>query len=211
MKGLLLKDIYMAAKYCRAFLLLVVIFLAVSFAGEGNTFFSVYPSFFAGTLPVTLISYDERERWNVYSGTLPYSKAQIVSSKYLIGLFTGITVFLASALVQALRMLNADAFILNEYLLYIATIFSLGIIAPSLILPFIFRYGAEKGRIAYYIMIGMICAIATIMVKSSNGDTGLLPAGLSSAWSFAAVIIGAILIYAVSWYLSVTLYKKREL
>ena len=31
MKGLLLKDLYMAAKYCRAFLLIVVVFLAVSF------------------------------------------------------------------------------------------------------------------------------------------------------------------------------------
>ena len=43
MKGLLLKDLYMAAKYCRAFLLIVVVFLAVSFFGDDNIFFVVYP------------------------------------------------------------------------------------------------------------------------------------------------------------------------
>ena len=61
MKGLLLKDFYMAAKYCRACLL-------------------------CGMIPVNLLAYDERSRWLEYSGTLPYTKAQIVSGKYLVGI-----------------------------------------------------------------------------------------------------------------------------
>ena len=40
MKGLLLKDLYMAAKYCRAFLLIVVVFLAVSFSETTISFLS---------------------------------------------------------------------------------------------------------------------------------------------------------------------------
>ena len=81
MKGLLLKDLYMAAKYCRAFLLIVVVFLAVSFFGDDNIFFVVYPAMIAGIVPVTLISYDERDKWDLYAGTLPYTGSQPVSSK----------------------------------------------------------------------------------------------------------------------------------
>lgn len=51
MKGLLLKDFYMAAKYCKAVLLLVIVFLAASFLGEENIFFAVYPSMIAGSFP----------------------------------------------------------------------------------------------------------------------------------------------------------------
>ena len=81
MKGLLLKDLYMSAKYCRAFIAIVIIFLAVSFWGDGNAFFIIYPVLLAGIIPTSLISYDERHKWDKYSGTLPYSRAQLVSAK----------------------------------------------------------------------------------------------------------------------------------
>ena len=87
MKGLLLKDLYLAAKHCRAFLLVAVVFLGVSFAGDENIFFIVYPTLITSMIPMTLISYDERDRWTQYSAALPYSRGQLVSSKYLIGLF----------------------------------------------------------------------------------------------------------------------------
>ena len=38
MRGLLLKDLYMTAKYCRAYLLIAIVFIAVSFASSENLF-----------------------------------------------------------------------------------------------------------------------------------------------------------------------------
>lgn len=110
MKGLLLKEYYMIAKYCRAFLLIVVVFLAVSFFSSDNMFFIMYPAILASMIPVTLISYDEREKWNVYSGTLPYSRAQLVSAKYLAGLFFSALVFVVSALAKPIACKAWGAF-----------------------------------------------------------------------------------------------------
>ncbi|NMP37237.1 MAG: ABC-2 transporter permease [Clostridiales bacterium] len=101
MKGLLLKDFYMIGKYCRSFVLILTVFLVVSCFGNDNTFFIIYPVLIAGMIPVTLISYDEREKWHIYSETLPYTRAQFVSVKYLIGLLFELTVFLLSAAAQA--------------------------------------------------------------------------------------------------------------
>lgn len=63
MKGLLLKDWYMMKKYCRAYLLIAVVFIAVSLFSNDNMFFVFYPCLLCGMIPVNLLAYDERSRW----------------------------------------------------------------------------------------------------------------------------------------------------
>ena len=84
MKGLLLKDWYMMKKYCRYYLFVSIGFIILSMMSSGNMFFIFYPCLLAGMIPVNLLGYDERSRWTEYVGTLPYTKTQIVSAKYLI-------------------------------------------------------------------------------------------------------------------------------
>ena len=76
MKGLLLKDVYMAAKYCRSYLLITLIFLTVSFFGSQNTFFLFYPCLLCGMIPVNLLAYDERSRFLSYTGVRPITRTQ---------------------------------------------------------------------------------------------------------------------------------------
>ena len=83
MKGLLLKDFYVARKHCKVFVIIMAVFMAISFAGDGDLFFLIYPCFLTGMIPVTLLSYDEHSRWSEYSGTLPCSREQIVSESML--------------------------------------------------------------------------------------------------------------------------------
>ena len=160
MKGLLLKDFYMTVKYCRTYLLIGIVFIAVSFAGaeSQNMFFVFYPCLLCGMIPVNLLAYDERSRWLEYSGTLPYTKAQLVSAKYLVGVIVQGVMLLAVGIAQAVRMNLAGSFRLGEYGMIMALIFAMATITSSISLPFMFRWGVEKGRIAYYCMIGFVCA-----------------------------------------------------
>lgn len=207
MKGLLLKDFYMIEKYCRSFVLLLVVFLAFSCFGNGNTFLVIYPTLIAGLIPVTLISYDEREKWNIYSETLPYSRTQFVSAKYLVGLIFELAVFVLSAAAQAFRMNNAGAFLMTEYIPTVLTILVVGLLAPSFLLPFVFRFGAEKGRIAYYITVGALCAGGTILVGSGFKVSD----AVNAEWLLPVIAVGAVILYALSLGISVLAYKKREL
>ncbi len=207
MKGLILKDFYMIMKYCRSFIFIIVVFLAVSCFGKDNTFFVIYPTLIAGLIPITLISYDEREKWSIYSTALPYTRAQIVSSKYLIGLFFQLSVLLLSAVAHAYRMVVAGSFVWNDYLPFLLPIFAIGIIGPSLVLPFIFRFGAEKGRIAYYVVIGALCAVAT----AAAGSGLKISEQLMVEWMLVVIIAAAVILYAISWGLSILFYRGREL
>lgn len=108
MKGLLLKDFYMARKYCRAYVVIAVVFSLLAVWGN-TSFLLAYPVLLASVIPVNLISYDEKSKWSSFSGVFPYSKQQLVSVKYLMAL-----IFLAFAIIlvlvgQITRMLiNSD-------------------------------------------------------------------------------------------------------
>lgn len=207
MKGLLIKDFYMTVKYCRTYMLILLAFIGASCFSSNQVFFLFYPSLLAGLVPVTLISYDEREKWNVYAMTLPCSKTEIVTSKYLMGLFFELIILVLSGAAQAVRMVIGGSFDSVQYLSLLVAMFFIGLLAPSLLLPFIFKFGVEKGRIAYYILIVGICVAATLLVGSGFNFSMYL----SAVWTLVVIAVAAVLIFTISWLLSVALYKKREL
>jgi len=208
MKGLLLKDFYMAVKYCRAYLLLAVVFIAVSFAGDDNLFFIFYPCLLCGMIPVNLLAYDERSKWLQYCDTLPYTRAQIVSGKYLIGLFAQLAILLIMGAVHAIRMSIDGIFYPGEFLSMMMGLLMLSLIASSISLPFMFKLGVEKGRLAYLIMVGVISGGSVVMAN-------ILSTKATASTNLASVLpilclVGAS-IYALSWYLSVVFFRRREL
>ena len=198
MKGLLRKDWYMTMRYMKRLLVIAFVFLLISAAKPENGFFMVYPGLLFCLLPATLYSYDEREKWTVYVETLPVSRALYVTEKYLFG-----------ALVMAayLALLTASylCFGAAEYLPY-ALLFTvaLGFLAPALMLPVLLRLGAEKGRLAYLFFIGAMFG-GTLLLTGGEG----VPLELGAPQS--ALMLLPLILYALSWRLSVALYRKREL
>ena len=209
MKGLLLKDFYMAAKYCRTYLLIGIVFIAVSFAGpeSQNMFFVFYPCLLCGMIPVNLLAYDERSRWLEYSGTLPYTKAQIVSGKYLVGIIVQGAMLIAVGIAQGVRVHLAGTFGWGEFALFMGSIYAMAAVTSSISLPFMFRWGVEKGRIAYYCMIGFVCAagyLGSVFFAQGSAQT------VSGRVLLVLFFLMGTGIYAASWLASIALYQKRE-
>lgn len=203
MKALLLKEFYLASKTCRSFLLVIAAFLALSFFGNDSQFFVLYPLLMVSMIPVTLLSYDERDRWNQYSLTLPCTRAQLVSVKYLTGLAFGGVTYLLSEAVLAARFLLAGSFVWGEYLSLSSALLLLGLLGPSLLMPFVFKFGSEKGRMAYFFVIAFI--FAAVALLAGLGFYVYLER------FFWLVIGAAVLLYLGSWRLSILFYEKREL
>ena len=215
MKGLLLKDLYMSEKYCRVFLLIVVVFFGMSLMSGPGFFLLAYPCILMGLIPASLISYDEREKWDVYSGTLPCSRRQLVSCKYLVGLIGELPVICITTVLYALGLFRMGAFDPHAVLGMAAVFLLLGLIGPAATLPFMFRFGAEKGRIAYFAVIILLCGVSAAFgsIQGSGVGENALTAGIvmpQAGVSFFLAVL-AVLFYAVSWRLSIDFYKKREL
>ena len=208
MKGLLLKDWYMMKKYCRAYLFIAVVFIAVSLFSNDNMFFVFYPCLLCGMIPINLLGYDERSRWMQYSGTLPYTKTQIVSGKYLIGLLSQITILVATGVAQAAKMLIAHNFELGDFAVLMLLMLIVSTLTSSICLPFVFKLGVEKGRTAYYIMIGFVCGAS---VLASSILRRQLISEIKPNLILALVAVVGICVYILSWYLSIVFFKKREI
>lgn len=207
MKGLLLKDLYMMKAYCKSYILIIAVFLAASYLG-GNTFFIYYPCLMSGMIPVTLLAYDERDRFLQYSASLPVSRTQFVSEKYLLSLLTQGAVLLIIGIVQGIRMSSSGTFARDEFTVMMFSLLTVSMLGSSVPLPLIFRNGVEKGRIGYYIMIGIGCGAAILFTDVFKGE---IKKDIPMGTIFGIVMIAGIGLYLLSWYLSVRFYKKREL
>lgn len=208
MKGLLLKDWYMMKKYCRSYLFITVVFIAVSLFESENMIFIFYPCMLCGMIPVNLLAYDERSRWMQYSGTLPYTKDQIVCGKYLIGLITQLSVFVITGLAHAVNTLIAGNFLWGEFAVLMLMLLFVSMLSSSICLPFVFKLGVEKGRMAYYIMIGLVCGASVVaskvLIEHPMGE-------IQPNLVLALFVLLGIGIYILSWYMSIVFFRKREI
>lgn len=209
MKGLLLKDFYLLTKYCKAAFFIALVFTASSCFYEGNSMFLFYPCIVTSILPVTLQAYDEREKWTAYCGALPYTRAELVSAKYIISLCMGFLMILLSGSVLFIVSLAAGDLSLEKLSIIVSTLLTLltvVLISPAIILPFIFKFGIERGRIFYYVIVGAVCGLALGMDSAGVGDA-LLNGSLISVF----ITFEVVAIYGISWALSIHFYTKKEI
>lgn len=206
MKGLLLKDWYVMKKTCRAYLLLVVVFLAISAFGGENVFMIFYPAMLVGMIPVTLLGYDERCKWQITCAAMPCTRAQFVSAKYLVGLLAQLATLALTALAQALRMTLNGGFHWLTWGTLLAVLLAMSLLTAAITPPFMFRFGVEKGRILYCVTIGLMCGGSTVV-----GLSGALDAAPFTVTALVGMVAAAAAVYALSWRLSIALYQKREL
>lgn len=209
MKALLLKDFYQAKAYGKALIGLTLLFAVLGVAEPDNMFIGLYPAILCGIFPVTLLSYDERTKWDQFSATMPFTRKQIVSAKYAFQLIMLLVIELLNVSLRSVVALSRGSFYPEEILLYALMLLIAGIPASALVMPLFFKLGVEKGRLFYYIVIGIICALTMGLSNSAILNT---QAEMQLHWSWvlpALLICGAVL--AVSWWLSVRFYEKREL
>lgn len=81
-------------------------------------------------------------------------------------------------------------------------------LTSSISLPFIFKLGVEKGRTAYYVMIGFVCGASVLASSFLRGE--FMAEIQPNAFLGILAAIG-ISVYIFSWYLSVAFFKKREI
>ena len=212
MKGLLLKDVYQMWYYTRMLILAAVVMMLVGVFGmkEGSNFFMLYGGFLLGIFPMTLLAYDQNSRFSAYSAALPVTKEQLVGGKYLIG-FCGMVLaeLLSLAALAAAQLLwgTVTVQITVATLLQVALMTLLGNI---ILLPLTYRFGYQKARYVYYLCIGLLASLMGYFVSSGdNALDSILPAQ-GSGLVLVAVLAAVLVLYAVSWRLSVAWYGKAE-
>ena len=201
MKGLLYKDAVTLMKQLKLFLLMILIFAVIP-GYNLITFALVY----CAMLPFSAMAYDERSKWNRLAAMLPYSNAQLVLCKYILGWLSVIGAMLIAAVAQfaAILIRGAQAE-LDTMLLTLVVSASVSLILLALSLPFLYRFGVERGRMTFIVAILLGVVGVTLFSNAASFD-------LSERASSILVLLVpalAVALNAISVPVSTRLYRSH--
>lgn len=208
MRGLLYKDLLTLWK-AKLLPIYLIIIVCMPLSAEQNVLMLMFPCFFAATLPMTLLSYDEKAHWDHYALGLPLTRAQSVHAKYILAMsLVGAFSFLATTAKTVLMVANRQGDVLISLGIFTMMV-SVGLFINAMIMPFVFKFGTEKGAIIYYATLGIFGA-GVGMFYGFNGLDYSDSFRISPMLTLV-LLLGAVAVFALSWRLSVRLYEKREL
>lgn len=204
MKGLLLKDYFTLLKQLRFYLVFLLIFTIIP-----NMNLSSIAIVYAAMLPITVIAYDERSKWDQLAAMMPYSKRELVFGKYLLG-YIGVALFSIITLVLqvAVGLIGKNGFSTEQGMTILVTA-AAALVLLAINLPFMFWLGVERGRVVFMIIIGVTVFLGMMSADSAKN----LLANQTITESQLIVLSGAVTIFAnvVSVFISSKIYRNKKI
>ena len=198
MKGLLLKDFYTLGKQTKLFLALMVLFAILP-----NSL-SACAILYASLLPTTAVAYDERAKWPWLAAMMPYSTTSLVMSKYLVGYLTTGAVTLLACIVRSFYALAGNQGFPGEDLGALFCICCIAFLLTAINLPLLFRFGAEKARLALVLLSALV--VCSCMALQDSFAASGVP---QWTWLPAVCAAAAVIAQICSIPLSIHFYRKQ--
>ena len=204
MIGLILKDLFTLTRQA----LMYIVFIAVFSLMPGYNMAS-FAVIMACMMPVTALAYDERSHWDRLAASMPYTTAQLVLSKYLMGLILMLcSVALGIIALPLQRLVNPDVS-LPELLSVSLGALGAGMLIQGVLLPVMFRFGTEKARLFMLVLMGAVFAGIAALGQAQDALRSFME-GMNGG-AVAAVLAGlAATVYLVSMPLSIRAYRRRN-
>ncbi len=172
---------------------------------------------FVGMFDTGLFSFDENRLWQSFAASAPQAFKAQAQSKYLlalaINLFVVFVFFIADSITAFLTNTAYGRMTSAAFLM-----FSLQLISVAVEIPFMVRFGSQKGVNVKFAVMGMILLIVGIYFLFGDisflfeGDfmevlTAFLRKG-GTVWAMALLPYFAIALYFLSYKISAALYRK---
>ena len=205
MLGMIKKDLFMVKNNLKTLIMALVIyvFYSLMFDMDMSWFFP----FMIVMISISTFHYDDFNNWHSYATTLPQGRINIVKSKYL----TTIILILIATMVSisfSFIIGNIDN-IENSLLTIFGELFAICFLM-SILFPFLFKYGAEKGRIALMIIGFSILGVTVLLSKYIKIDIPNSLISFLDSHFIVIFIVATILMIGISYLISKKIYLKRE-
>lgn len=195
MKALVQKDFYVIWKQMRMLVLVLALLSMVN-----SAFNTVFLVVWCSMLPYTAMAYDERSHWNQLAAMMPYSKRDIVLSKYVLGwICIAVSGVFCLAVQAAAGIVSGSAPSVPTLLASLCV----GIISLDITLPAVLRFGVERGRMIFMVVLFGVAISIGILVDMVD-ELPSLPVPL-----VVLLPLGAAAGTALSIPLSMKLYKEN--
>lgn len=198
MKEFIKKDMLYIKAYHKMNLIISLLFVISAAVNFGNNFFAAYGMLFLTMISTALMSYDESEQFIYYAVSLPKGRSKLVSSKYISNL-----ILCAGGLLLAVISYFIGGRDDGTLLTLLTMLIFVSLTVPSFMLLFNFALGTKKGRLPGILALGAVFGVAAYFGAVN------VEGGLPLLTAFAIVAVSSVL-YAVSWCISIIIYKKKS-
>ena len=152
MKSFILNDIYNIMHNMRSLALLLVLFIVLMVPQGGPSAYLITSCLLCSMMVMTTFSFDNTSKWEKYALVMPITKKDLVAAKFLVlllfcifGVVSGLVLGVAGGLLfKSFHLNSADDWLM--LLMVAAAGLAIGIFFGSLVIPLLFKFGAEKAR-----------------------------------------------------------------
>ena len=198
MMALLLKDVFLIRRRNSIMFLAIAVFVVLAGVQSGlvNTVMATMMPLLMG---FTTLAYDQNDGWEAYACALPFSRIQIVQSKYVLALIS----IVFSILLVLLIGLAASVLEVRTVFSNAVTQFTFGSLFVAINYPLILKFGFEKSRLYYILVMVGLMSIGTVLSTFQKGPA--IPVFMAFTLPIAA-LAGLI----ASYFLSCSIMKNKE-
>ncbi len=211
MTALILKDI---ATLKKTLLLTITICIALAVYGIYENAIFMIPLICA-MIPLILTAiafgYDTKSKFEQFAFSMPIKKSSFVLSKLFFAFVFGLVGSVGSVCLFVLFVVKNEMSIDNIVFISLITLVA-SVLMSAIQLPFILKYGAEKGRLIMVITYFVIFALSTFLKEKSDLLANMVE--LFSKYSMVMIFIGIVLvglvIIGIAIKISISIMDKKE-
>lgn len=208
MKGLLIKDIRLLLGQKKSLLMVLLIGFVV-FMNENPASGIGYIIMLSGIYAAGTISYDEYDNGMAFLMTLPVERKTYIKEKYvLVGIMALLAMILACVLMGVAACIRNLSVEFMDLLVPGIVMMCLVWCIVAVTLPFQLKLGAEQGRFAMIVSMGVLFLLAMAVVKLPGVMPFLEDLVLWQIITACILLMAGILF--LSYIISVRIIKKKE-
>lgn len=202
MVNLIFKDILIQKKMILLYIATIILYLLIDVS-------LVRIGFLYSLAFITMaFSYDEKDNANILLNSLPYTRKEIVSSKYIGVLIHVSIIIIITYLGNVLLNGKGALFLWKDILLIIGLV----MVAMSFILPICYQFKTQSLMIAVGILFGLYMVTINFLFPSFKDTLSELTQRfltLQDIQMYVVATLTIIILYFVSWLLSIFIYERK--
>ncbi len=209
MIGFIKKDLAMIKSNFKLLGVLIVVYAIMGLMGKMDISF-ILP-FMCVMIMISSFSYDNYNKWDAYSISLPNGRKSNVKSKYITTiLMTFIVSVITIILSFIISYVNTKTINYEQILVTMfGTIFGT-LLVLTVMYPIIYKFGVEKARIGIFLLVFGIVIIGSLLANYLDLSNVLKSFAFLEDYLIIILIIVAIIMVYGSYKISEKIFSKKE-
>ena len=209
MIGFIKKDLAMIKSNFKLLGILIIVYTIMGLMDKMDISF-ILP-FMCVMIMISSFSYDNYNKWDAYSISLPNGRKNSVKSKYITTILMTLVVSIITIILSfIISYVNTQTINYEQILVTMfGTIFGT-LLVLTFMYPIIYKFGVEKARIGIFLLVFGIVIIGSLLANFVNLSNGLKFLAFLEDYLIIILIIITIIMVYISYKISLKIFSKKE-